>query len=259
MRIKKKKKKKMKNIRHSLFETNSSSMHSVVILDHKENDKDEYYSAKEILQSLKPYKINKYYDDGSYIKSHYYVYFFDDNSLYFGRRPFNILSSFGDKLRFVMAAYLPQYHQSDNPISDMRNLIMFDKSVKMFQDIIKSGLKRQMKNTKEMVINIKFLFDICINKYCGQCDVTMNYYKRELECDDETIKKLSYKLDLEGGCADDADMLNFFEKRPSVTFEEFLLNKKYIIIQDGDEYCTWKHFKRSKLIDTNKIIEEIRL
>lgn len=43
----------------------------------------------------------------------------------------------------------------------------------------------------------------------------------------------------------------------NVSFEEFLTNKKYIIIIDGDEYNMWGIFKESGLINEDFIEKEI--
>jgi hypothetical protein len=42
----------------------------------------------------------------------------------------------------------------------------------------------------------------------------------------------------------------------SIPLREFLLNKKYVIISDGDEYCVWDDFKRTKLFNHNEYPEE---
>lgn len=43
----------------------------------------------------------------------------------------------------------------------------------------------------------------------------------------------------------------------NISFEEFLTNKKYIIILDGDEYGMWETFKESGLINEDFIEKEI--
>ena len=44
------------------------------------------------------------------------------------------------------------------------------------------------------------------------------------------------------GYSDDCFLNNFLEET-KVTLKEFLTNKKYVIIQDGDEYCYWENMK----------------
>lgn len=73
----------MINIKKGIFETNSSSMHSLVLL--KQANEENYFTT--------PYL----WKDG---KLHFYA---DD--LYFGRSPFEVLYTFVDKLRYAIAYY----------------------------------------------------------------------------------------------------------------------------------------------------------
>ena len=38
--------------------------------------------------------------------------------------------------------------------------------------------------------------------------------------------------------------------------EEFLTNRRYIVIVDGDEYCVWDHVKNTGLLDTDMIVHD---
>lgn len=42
----------------------------------------------------------------------------------------------------------------------------------------------------------------------------------------------------------------------NISLEEFLVNKRYIIILDGDEYCMWDTMKESGLVNLDFIEEE---
>lgn len=87
-------------IRRSVFETNSSSMHSIAISKY-----DSHYTDQEV------------YDSFNYFDKHYgrqedlhiqffeaYGYHNDKSALRFGRYPFRILSTFCDKLRYYIAS-----------------------------------------------------------------------------------------------------------------------------------------------------------
>ena len=41
-----------------------------------------------------------------------------------------------------------------------------------------------------------------------------------------------------------------------VPLREFILNKKYVLIADGDEYCVWKDFKKTPLFNQTEYPEE---
>ena len=48
-------------------------------------------------------------------------------------------------------------------------------------------------------------------------------------------------------------MLHYWLDEHGITMKEFLTCKKYIVIQDGDEYCIWSRLIKSGLIDMNVI------
>jgi hypothetical protein len=52
-----------------------------------------------------------------------------------------------------------------------------------------------------------------------------------------------------GYCEDSALPLN-------IPLRDFILDKKYVIISDGDEYCIWDDFKRTKLFNAEEYPDE---
>ena len=60
------------------------------------------------------------------------------------------------------------------------------------------------------------------------------------------------------GCIDHESigLLQDFIKTKEITLEEFLTNKRYLVVIDGDEYCLWKKAKKTGIIDLNEIEEE---
>ncbi len=74
-----------KQIRRGVFETNSSSMHSLVVTKNSE-----YYTAEEVKESL-------YVNKEGFIQ-------LDQREMYFGRTPFDVLTSFEEKLRYTLAS-----------------------------------------------------------------------------------------------------------------------------------------------------------
>ena len=57
------------------------------------------------------------------------------------------------------------------------------------------------------------------------------------------------------GFAEDYGKLKEFLDKTKTSIEEFLTNRQYVIIQDGDEYEDWKAFKKW-ILNTN-IVQEI--
>lgn len=54
----------------------------------------------------------------------------------------------------------------------------------------------------------------------------------------------------------DEDILSGFLEKENMSIEEFLLNKRYVVVQDGDEYCYWQDIKATGLINMDMIDHE---
>lgn len=167
----------MISIRRNVFETNSSSSHSLVILTDdiiKETDTDLYFTHEEMLNSL--HGLRK---DGTY-KSF-------DRDWYFGRCPFRALDTFEQKFQYAYA------NEDKDP----------EKS--------------------DLVLMLKTLVP--------------------------EVKTFVAPED----AGTDAYPLHGWLNSHGITMKEFLTNKKYVIIQDGDEYHIWEDLIRSGLIDMSVI------
>lgn len=175
-------------IRKSVFETNSSSMHSLVIK--KDGG---YYSPEEIRDDI--------WIDNT---GEWNLAWGDE--LVFGCSPFNCLCTFGGKTRYAIASLCsPKVIAADN-----------------------LGDKDKFDEIKEIFM-----------KYVPEC------------------KKIKLREDSEFtyGWVDE-DILTRFLDDENISLEEFLTNKKYVVIVDGDEYLIWDALKQSGLVDLNKIEKE---
>ena len=167
----------MIQIRQNVFETNSSSSHSLVIRTDnviKENGEDLHFTHDEMLESL--HRVFR----GAYKPW--------NDDWYFGRSPFRSLDTFELKLQYAYANCDSDEDEKDK----ITNLL------------------------KELVPEIK---KVCIPTTCG---------------------------------TDDYQLFGWL-KDHNTSLKEFLTNKKYIVIQDGDEYCIWKDLIDCGLIDKNVI------
>lgn len=64
------------------------------------------------------------------------------------------------------------------------------------------------------------------------------------------------KVSIPESCGvDDWQLFGWLHKH-NISLKEFLTNKKYVVIQDGDEYCIWKDLINCGLID-KKVIENM--
>lgn len=180
----------MKQIRRNVFETNSSSSHSLVI-----TTDNEHYTREEINK-------NFYMTDG--------IVKLWESSLEFYRSPFDMLVTFKDKLRYAIAS------SNGNLVDQCRELCC--KYVDGFVDF--------EFDTKD------YVWDSEVKDYVETDDPIPNY-----------------------GGTDDYQIEGWLKKY-NVSLEEFLTNKRYIVVVDGDEYAIYDHIKKSGLFDTSKIIHD---
>lgn len=180
----------MKQIRRNVFETNSSSSHSLVI-----TTDNEHYTREE---------INKdFYMTDSIVRLW-------ESSLEFYRSPFNMLVTFKDKLRYAIAS------SNGNLVDECREICK--KYVDGFTDF--------EFDTKD------YVWDSEVNDYVEADEPIPNY-----------------------GGTDDYQIEGWLKKY-NVSLEEFLTNKRYIVVVDGDEYAIYDHIKKSGLFDTSKIVHD---
>lgn len=180
----------MKQIRRNVFETNSSSSHSLVI-----TTDDEHYNREEINKDF-------YMTDG--------IVRLWESSLEFYRSPFDMLVTFRDKLRYAIAS------SNGNLVNQCRELCQ--KYVDGFVDF--------------KFDKINYVWDSEVEDYVEIDDPIPNY-----------------------GGTDDYQIEGWLKKY-NVSLEEFLTNKRYIVVVDGDEYAIYDHIKKSGLFDTSKIIHD---
>ena len=180
----------MKQIRRNVFETNSSSSHSLVI-----TTDNEHYTREEINKDF-------YMTDG--------IVRLWESSLEFYRSPFDMLVTFKDKLRYAIAS------SNGNLVNQCRELCQ--KYVDGFIDY--------------KFDKIDYVWDSEVKDYVETDEPIPNY-----------------------GGTDDYQIEGWL-KYYNVSLEEFLTNKRYIVVVDGDEYNCWLHIKDSGLVDTSKIIHD---
>ena len=134
----------------------------------------------------------------------------DSSDLEFGRCPFNVLATFYDKLRYAIPSFFSKYNgtsynEEDNPVyKDPRWNELTDILEKHFEEF----------ETIELPAN-----RWCRNKKTGE------YYMYF------------------GSIETDSTLLERFLKKENISLEEFLTNRKYIIVIDGDEYCVFETLK----------------
>lgn len=216
-------------VRPMEFGTNSSSTHGIAVVG------EDRYSTPDV-----------YIYNGEW-----HPWYFMDG---FGRCPFDVLTSFEDKLHYAMCEYLGYKYCDDDD---------YDELYGMFEDIVRDVLDVELKlDTKEVPVWL----DVH-GKPIKTRDLIWSGFKDGKEMfkykdengehdaveDAETVYEFPHIGTIDH---QSAGMLKRFLEQKGISLKEFLLNKKYVIIIDGDEYNKWEELKRSGVINLQSIKEE---
>lgn len=226
-----------KQIRQGVFETNSSSMHSLVVMKNSE-----IYSPEEILNEY--YLLNDYKTGEKEC-----VWTIYDNELEFGRSPFQALGTFQNKWLYACASLVSDYN--DEVYRQLESLAL--KYV--------PGLKRI-----ELPM-VTYSFADKDDESNSESSFAKEYGKTEDELAEYLMQKekdwgieLTYWKSGVYWCFErpftgyvDENILTGFLQEKNISIEEFLTNKRYVVIQDGDEYGYWQAIKDTGLINMSVI------
>lgn len=181
----------MRKIRNGVFETNSSSMHSICIAKNKTEDR---YSPQQIVESVYVWSDGAIHLD------------YDECS--FGRAPFEILCNLYRKTLYAFASF---------------------------------GAERADEITR---IFVK-AYNEAADKVGGD---RMREFSFETDYDDEV-----YYGDVDH---QSSGLLQRFLDNNKITLEEFLLNPKYVVVIDGDEYCQLETYHEAGLLKELEVVQE---
>ena len=237
-------------VRKGCFETNSSSMHSILITKN-----DTHVTNRDLTADYNDADYNQqehiYVDDSGEI----WLYGVDDG---FGRYPFKFLTSFEQKLMYAMCEFLGSKYEDDDD---------YDEIYQQFIDI-----------TKELIPNFE-RFDIKKKDFDIYVDVDGNELKhRQLKYDhwDHKNRRSVYTYTAPDGTTQLATLsdevyevpdigmidhqsvglLTNFLKEKNISLKEFLTNKRYVVVIDGDEYCQLENMIKNNLLN-NGFVESI--
>ena len=213
-----------KQIRRGCFETNSSSMHSLVI-----KKGDEYATSEECKNScwISNNKLQLDYD------------------MEFGRSPFELLDSFYGKLRYAIASLCGSYTPKEKA-----DKIFENEFLPIIKEVIPDVTDVDFKDEDELVF-----YDENGKEVDAEWDYEGKYYYCIKNGKKIHVKK-SWKITgRDYGCVDHQSngVLSGFLKEHNISLKEFLTNKRYIVVIDGDEYCVWDSIKDAGLVDMDKI------
>lgn len=210
----------MYTIRNGLFETNSSSMHSLII---SKNNKGVYTEEE--------------------LKEHFWNH--DENTLRiwdthldFGRSPFAILTTFIDKLYYAIASLCDNYN-SDNGDE------VFEKEILPIIQEIYPNIEDVKFDTRSKNIYVDAdgneypEWECRYEGYDSEKDEWIYTYTKEngekiplTKSGESVIETNNYGyIDTQS-----EGMLRGFLKDKNISLKEFLINKEYMVVIDGDEY-----------------------
>lgn len=253
-------------VRKNCFETNSSSMHSIVITKNK--DSLETIDAE-----------NDLYEDSRY---HYYIEYTEDE-LSFGRYPFNLLTTWDEKLAYYLASYCSVYVANGYDFEDKYAKAIETK--KMLEDIVKKHIVNLPNNltTDDISFEIKLPTTELIqykNPFTGELIAPkyLTFWTEDENGDRQYTKHPKFKnIDGKFEFAEEAHdndstkpwtkeyynfgdvdhqsygrLQNFLGNK--IAAEEFIFSPKYIVVIDGDEYEEFDKLRASGIFDNAYIL-----
>ena len=228
-------------IRKSVFETNSSSIHSLVVT--KRSNK---YSKEEILNEF-------YLFDDDETGEEDCVWEIRDYDLQFGRSPFRALGTFYDKWLYACASLVREY--KDEMYNELERIALryVPKLKKIKMPMIEERIpdRDDEKNKDDCYCREYGKTEDELIKYIKEKKSTLDteiiYWKSD---NGDWVFNKPYTGDV------DENILSGFLEKENISIEEFLMNKRYVVIQDGDEYCYWQDIKDTGLINMDIIDHE---
>ena len=207
----------MIKIRNNTFETNSSSMHSIVMI----KDDNRRYTKEE-------YENSMFIDEGVYN-------IYDEEELEFDRAPFRVLVAPGDKLKYAIASLCgPLSDRNDKADGKLAEITAIKH--KYIPELEKIDLPTNLVHLwKDKDGNLYTPYEV------DGCNGRENYSaispdtgeRVAVEPDPDFYDEVCY------GSVDHQSerLLQNFLKDTNTSLEDFLTMPKYIILVDGDEYC----------------------
>lgn len=239
-------------IRENVWETNSSSSHSIVVTKNNTH----IDPARIVVDHTREDDID--YNDCVYLDSTGKWSLYDIANGY-GRYPFQILTSFEDKLKYAMCEFMGYLYEDDPEWQKW-----YDEFGAIAYEFV-PGFKGFRISTKDIDIyldkdgNEIMHKDLHYDYWNTEKDIPEYYYvdadgnKQKAILDEENYLEMPNI-----GMIDHQSMglLTNFLKEKGITLREFLTNKKYIVIIDSDEECNWERYKNNGIINQDFIVCE---
>ena len=237
-----------KVIRRNCFETNSSSQQSIIITKN-----DVHVTSKELIYDRESDEFNEDY-----------IYIWNDGTWHldvnggYGRYPFQLLTTVEDKLKYAMCEYLGHYYGDEDEFDETYNIF-----VNIAKEIIPEFTEFYI-HTKDVEIyhdqegNELKHSQLKYNGWDAEKEEYKYTYKDKDGNVHPAILSEEYYEVPRIGCIDhqSSGLLKNFLKDKDISLKEFITNKKYVVVIDGDETLDWIRYKKSGLINMDFIVEE---
>lgn len=245
----------MKVIRQDIFESNSSSQHSICVTKNDVHVKPEDFVYNEERDEY-PDEYIYISSDGDTSNGNLRLYHIDEG---YGRYPFMMLTTFKDKLKYALCEYLGPLYEDDP---------LWEPTYNEFKEIVKEvlpGFEDFRFDTKDVDLYVDkdgndiLTKDLRYDGWDSENNSPKYYYLDKFGNKQPAIFNEEDYMEMPRiGMIDHQSMgmLKNFIKDSGISLKEFLTNKKYVIIVDGDEYETWETYKRSGMIDLDFIVSE---
>ena len=235
-----------KVIRGNVFETNSSSQHACCVTTN-----DTHVTHEELMG-------DEYTDETLWIHDDGRLYLYDVAEG-FGRWPFKILTSFRDKLKYALCEYLGGFY-GDEP--------EYERTLEWIKGIVKEVVPEFTDfDMRKKCIGIYYDEDgnilthdkLDYSRYDEETGESVYIYKDENGNDVEAtfdwnhVKKV---FDIGSIDHQSVGLLRGFLEKKGIDLKEFLTNKRFLVVIDGDEYNDLNRYIKSGIIDM-KFVQEI--
>lgn len=251
-------------VRKNCFETNSSSMHSLIVTKKNENVRmtqneirDEFYLNEEW------YKERHKNDEKEIVE-------IDPWNNDFGRSPFSVLSSFRDKLAYAIAEYcgnnysIKSYVKSEQIFDDvfeplLINLIGCDEveygkmNYRHFE--IYSDVSGEYLDEVEQVPYDNLIYIKKEDRDGMSNDELVSGHYKNISKDGRPIEEAWFDIP-DFGTVDhqSSGLLRSFLENNNLSLEDYLIRKDIVVIIDGDEYDELGNLIECGLIKEDSIV-----
>lgn len=251
-------------IRKGCFETNSSSMHSLIITKKNDNVR---MTKEEIRHEF--YLDEKWYKD-RHSNDLEEVVKIDLWERDFGRSPFTILSSFKDKLAYAVAEYcgdnyrIESYLKAEGVFDDVFRPLLVrligcdDVEWGNWDDrhfIVYSDDKAEyFHEFKEVPYDKLIYIEESERSKFSEDDMISGYY-RNVDTDNKPIEDAWFDVPDFGSIDHQSSgLLRRFLADNNLSLEDYLVRKDVVVVIDGDEYCELGNLIDCGMINKDSIV-----